>query len=116
MANATATTNGKIAEASLNDIVAQIAALRSDIDGLTASVATYGKAQGRALGAKAQETAEDLRDRARANADELARRAADAGSDVYQRANDFVTRQPGTAIGLAAGIGFVVGLLTQRRG
>ena len=98
-------------DASLEDISSQIAALKSDLAGLTEAMADYGKAQGRSLGEKASQKGEELRVRSRIEAERINGQA----QHLYDEANDFVNKQPATALGIAAGVGFVIGLLSSRR-
>ena len=77
----------------VDDLSAQIQILRDDIASLTSTMGDYGKA-------KAQE--------ARST-------AQDAAAEAQMRAEEFVRSQPTTALGIAAGIGFLFGLVTARR-
>lgn len=102
-------------DVALAEIATQLAALRADLDGLRAAVAAFGQAQVDELRETAQETASDLRARGEAKLRAGAEVAQEQAQDAFNRTADFVARQPGTAIGLAAGLGFLLGLLTQRR-
>lgn len=95
---------------SIDDIAAQISALKSDLAGLTELMTEFGKAQGRTLGARANEAGDTLRARGRHETDKLQAQA----HDLYDQTNDFVVRQPGAALGIAAGLGFVIGMILRR--
>lgn len=102
-------------DAALTEVAAQLAALRADLDGLRAAVADYGQAQVDDLREKVQDTTADLRARGEAKLRAGAEAAQEQAQDAFNRTADFVARQPGTAIGLAAGLGFLLGLMMQRR-
>ena len=106
MANVTSTipANGKSSDISVDDLSKQIATLRKDMSALTSSVAEYGRAKTDELKTGAMVKGSEA-------LDEVTARARDAQA----QANQFVTTQPGLALGLAAGAGFLVGLLTTRR-
>lgn len=93
------------------DLAKQVAILRDDIANLTSIVADYGKAQGGQLKAVAADTANDLADTGAA----AARSAKATAKEVYSRAEEGIRDNPASAVGIAAGLGFVVGLLTARR-
>ena len=106
MANVTTNipTNGKTNDVSVDDLSKQISTLRKDMLALTSSVADYGRAKKDELTTGAMVKGSEA-------IDEVTARAREAQA----QANQFVTTQPGLALGLAAGAGFLVGLLTSRR-
>lgn len=122
MARAAAYTNGKAAEADLVALQKQIAILKDDLSNITSTLGDYGKHQSLSTldGAKAQ--AETARVAALARIETLTAQAsaqleqirAGAGT-VATQADTFVKERPATAVGIAAGIGFALGLLTARR-
>lgn len=95
---------GKSKDVSIEDLSNQIEVLKADISGLTSTIANYTKAK----------SAE-----ASATAKVKAREAVDAGHEkvleAQLHAEDFVRTQPATALGLAAGLGFLIGMFTARR-
>lgn len=93
------------------DVAKQMAVLREDISALTATVAEYGKAQGALLKSTAADKAAGLANSGVAAADAV---KAQAGKS-YSDAEDAVRANPGAAIGIAAGIGFLVGMISARR-
>ncbi|MGB3246203.1 MAG: DUF883 domain-containing protein [Sulfitobacter sp.] len=93
------------------DVTKQMAILRDDIANLTATVAEYGKAQGALIKANATDKAAGIAESGAAVAGELKAKA----EKTYADTEDAVRANPGTAIGIAAGIGFLVGMMTARR-
>ncbi|PRY77197.1 ElaB/YqjD/DUF883 family membrane-anchored ribosome-binding protein [Yoonia maritima] len=93
------------------DINKQMAVLREDIANLTATVADYGKAQGTQLKSVAMDKAANAATAGAATAS-AAKQTAEA---KYAEAENAVRANPGAAVGIAAGLGFVVGMLTSRR-
>ncbi|WP_394178320.1 YqjD family protein [Yoonia maritima] len=93
------------------DINKQMAVLREDIANLTATVADYGKAQGTQLKTAAIGTAANAA-KAGAVTANAAKQKAEAS---YAEAENAVRANPGAAVGIAAGLGFVVGMLASRR-
>jgi ElaB/YqjD/DUF883 family membrane-anchored ribosome-binding protein len=93
------------------DLSKQVAVLREDIATLTAIVAEYSKVQAGQLQAAATDRAAGLA-KAGANAAQSAKATAEM---AYSDAEDAIRANPTAAIGIAAGLGFLVGLLTSRR-
>ena len=93
------------------DVTKQMAILRDDIAALTATVAEYGKAQGSLLKTTAAEKAANLANTGAATADAIKLKA----EKTYSDAEEAVRMNPATAVGIAAGIGFLVGMMTARR-
>lgn len=93
------------------DVAKQMAVLREDIANLTSAVAQYGKAQGSRLKSHAADTASDIADGVSHAASAVKARAEKTYSDT----EDAVRANPGMAIGIAAGLGFLAGMLTARR-
>ena len=102
--------SNEVAELS-NDVSQQMKVLRDDIANLTATVAEYGKAQGNQLKAVAAQKAAGVA-AAGAGTAHAVRVQADK---TYADAEAAVRANPGTAIGIAAGLGFLVGFLASRR-
>lgn len=101
---ATNSTVGKKTDITIDDLSAQIELLKSDISTLTSTLANYGKAKGTEVTEGAKACVRDLGDAGRERA-----------LEAQLQAEEFVRTQPGTALGIAAGIGFIVGLITARR-
>lgn len=95
---------GSSTPVTMDELAAQIELLKSDIAGLTESIGDFGKSKLSEVKGQAQKTAADLAETGREKAIE-----------TQIRAEDFIRSQPGTAIGIAAGIGFLVGIFSSRR-
>ncbi|GGE20037.1 hypothetical protein GCM10011360_05950 [Primorskyibacter flagellatus] len=109
----TETANGSTAatKPTSDDLREQIAVLQADVAKLTRTMGDFGRAQGEQAKAAATRTAEDLRLRA----DHLRQDAEAQLRTGYAQAETAVRDNPAAAVGLAAGIGFVLGLLSSRR-
>lgn len=93
------------------DVNQQMAVLREDIANLTAAVADYGKAQGLHLKSAAAQKAADV---AQSSAEKAAAMKHQA-EVAYSDAENAVRANPAAAVGIAAGIGFLVGMIATRR-
>ena len=116
MANTTTTaktpSNGTVTGSSdydaLND---QVKTLKSDLASLTEMLTDIGVR-------RKDETVEAARARAkrmRAEASDRYDEAVDYANDARDQAFDAVRRQPGTAMAIAVGVGFLAGVLSGRR-
>ena len=101
---ARATTETSKAETTIEDLSTQIEVLRSDLSELVGTLSALGIA-------KSSELSDAAREKGEETAEYLALRAREAQAQAHQ----FISTQPATALGLAAGAGFLVGLLTSRR-
>ncbi|WP_297340478.1 DUF883 domain-containing protein [Pseudophaeobacter sp.] len=108
---ARALTNGSKNETTVADLTDQIETLRKDLSALTGTMADLGKSKGADLTDAAAQQAEAVREKG-AEVVEVASKRAKA---VQHQANDFVQTQPATALGIAAGVGFLVGIMSTRR-
>lgn len=113
------TANGK---SDASDVAAQIDTIKADVAALTALLAdlTDQKKEELKAGAadavnRAKSRAKDEASMARARATEAGEALRDSVEDHYTQAEDAVRRQPAMAVGVAAGVGFLVGLLASRR-
>ena len=111
--------NGK---ADTTDVAAQIETIKSDIATLTAligDVATQktGEAKATASGAaaKLRDTAADQATLAQLRAQEIGENVRTAAADGYAKTEDAIRQQPALAVGIAASVGFLIGLLATRR-
>ncbi|KHA53154.1 DUF883 family protein [Sulfitobacter geojensis] len=104
------TTKNNVAELN-TDVSKQMAVLREDIANLSATVAEYGKAQGAIMKSAATQKADQAVETGAAAAEALKVKA----NKTYTDAEDAVRANPGTAIGIAAGVGFLVGMMSARR-
>lgn len=110
---ATATTaNGKAkSNLSSEDLESQIAALKADVAALTGTLKGMGVQQGEALKASAMDSASALRKRGEETAAEVQKTA----QEYYATAETRVRDNPAAAVGIAAGVGFLAGLILNRR-
>ena len=93
------------------DLSEQVETLRKDLASLTQTIADLGKAKGNEAVNAARAKVSDARDHA-ADAAETARLQA---MEFQDKADSFIKHQPATALGIAAGIGFLIGFLGSRR-
>ena len=111
----TATSNGSASAkddaVTTDDVRAQLATLQNDIAALTKTVSDYGRAAGDDAKATAVRKAEDMRLRA----DSMREDAEAQLKSGYAQAETAVRDNPAAAVGIAAGVGFVLGLLSTRR-
>lgn len=105
------------ADAALAEVLSELKAMRLELDALRESLPPRAEAadeEPRSTRERVRQAAEDI-------ADDLARkgqRKLDAAEaelrDRIERTALFITRQPGTAMGIAAGFGFFLGLIMRR--
>lgn len=88
----------------VEDLSVQIAILKDDIAALTGTISEYGKAKTR-----------DAKNQAKSAAQEYADAGMEKAAAAQHNAEDFIRTQPAAAMGIAAGVGFLVGLITARR-
>lgn len=98
-------------EKSMKDLETELAVLRSDISEITSTIRDLGRSGVSDLNNRARATASDLKARGAAQA----RRAGDNAAAAYSSAEDTVRQNPAASVGIAAGVGFVVGLFLARR-
>ncbi|MFV2053514.1 DUF883 family protein [Aliiroseovarius sp. YM-037] len=93
------------------DLGAQMEALKSDLSNLTRTIADMGKAQGQQFA----DTAKAQADAAREAGEAQLARARDQAVHMTNQADEFVTKNPAAAMGIAAGVGFLVGMMATRK-
>ncbi|MEI4260807.1 DUF883 family protein [Roseovarius sp. D0-M9] len=93
------------------DLQAQIAILRDDIASITDTLGAMAKAQKEGMTEAAQKRFDEARARG-TNAINSAQAQADA---LNAQAHEFVHDKPALSLGMAAALGFVVGILTTNR-
>lgn len=91
-------------DVTVEDLSTQIAILKDDIAALTSSVSQFSKS-----------TTRDAANQAKAAAHDYADLGKEKVVDAQKTAEDFIRTQPATAMGVAAGFGFLIGLITARR-
>ena len=94
-----ADTGKRGANSNADDLAAQIEAIRADMQNLTSTVSRIGTAQ---IG------------RAQDMAKETVGRAQDKAKETAQEAQEAIKRKPLQAVAIAAGLGFLFGVLTRR--
>ncbi len=94
--------NGK--DVSVQDLSEQIQILKSDIAGLTET-----------LGEFATVKSSEVKETAKQKASDIAAAGRDKAVETQLHAEEFIKTQPATALGIAAGVGFLVGMMTARR-
>ena len=99
------------ADPSQEDIQAQLKVLQSDIANLTKIVGDYGRHQKDELTIYANERARKLR----ADAEAGVKLTEAQMRDAYSNAEAAVRSNPGTAVAIASGVGFLIGLIASRR-
>ncbi len=93
----------KTAAADYDAVVAEMSAMRSDVSKLATHVQTLASARGHAM-------AEDVTE----GMSEAAKYLEQKGLDADQRVEGAVAANPYIALGLAAGIGVLLGAMTRR--
>lgn len=106
MAKSNASLNGSRNTVSVDDLSAQIDLLKNDLANLTQTLSDYGVAKSQDAKRAARDTAAEVQT--------LSRDAAHK-AQAQAQAEEFVQNQPATSLGLAAGLGFLVGMMTARR-
>ena len=102
---------GLEAPTTADDISAQLATLKKDMAELAGTVADFGKTKLAAAQGSAKETGSDLK----AAGQEHAAAIRDHASEMTEHANRYIRTNPLAALGLAAAVGFTVGMLSKRR-
>ncbi|MEM1302508.1 MAG: DUF883 C-terminal domain-containing protein [Pseudomonadota bacterium] len=105
---ARASTNGS---AKSEDLSVQVAILRDDVAALTKTLGELGQAKA----ADAQAQAAAMGHQVKQSATEAADHASEALRTGAADAQRMARENPGTALGIAAGLGFLIGFMTARR-
>ncbi|MGY6412208.1 MAG: DUF883 family protein [Alkalilacustris sp.] len=104
--------DGKAAEApTVEDLNRQMEALREDVAAIAETLKALGRAQGKAAAEGVREKADEARAAGEAQVEAL-RRSLEA---ILAEADSAARQKPVTAMGIAAGFGFLIGLLLARR-
>lgn len=91
-----------------DDLHAQIATLRQDIGAITETLGEMARAQREGM----TEAAQKRFDEARARGADAVSAAQTQVNAMNAQAHDFVQEKPGLSLGMAAALGFVVGILS----
>lgn len=94
-----------------SDVAAQLEAVKADLAELTRTMASFASAKGADARARVASEAAALSESAKA---QLARAQAE-GERVAIQTGDMIRERPGTAVGIAAAVGFAIGYLSSRR-
>lgn len=111
MADAKKIDTSKVLEPSAQDLLQQIDVLKTDVSRLTSTLTDLGKAKGRDIKADVTGKAEDLKLKAENQALEARIAAEGAVEDVEK----YIRKNPMTALGIAAFVGLIIGIITSRR-
>lgn len=95
----------------MQDLSAQIEALKADISQITTTLTEMGTARKDAAINSAKSQAEHLR----AEGHKQLEMAQSTAEDYGAQAADAIRRQPAAAVGMAVAAGFIAGLLTSRK-
>lgn len=116
---AQARTNGKT---DMKDVSAQIDTIKGDIAALTALMSDLAEDRKTEAAARADDTASALRRSAAQTIDTAQTKAVETGEKMrsdaeaaFHTAEENVRQQPAMAVGIAAGLGFLVGMMATRR-
>lgn len=99
------------AQKDFENLQEQIATLRNDIAGLSDALSALAGSSRDAAMDKVQRQAADIRDAGERQLRSAQQRAEEMG----QQAADAVRSQPAAAVGLAVGLGFLLGFMTGRK-
>ena len=91
-------------EVSVEDLSTQIDILKTDLSNLTQALSEYGISKSH----EASQTAKDA-------ASQVSAASRKKAYEAQAQAEEFVHSQPATALGIAAGLGFLIGMMTARK-
>ncbi len=91
-------------DVTVEDLSEQISVLKNDIAVLTNTLGAYGKAK-----------TSEATNSAKGAVDDLTAAGREKALETQAQAEEFIRTQPAAALGIAAGIGFLVGIVTARR-
>ena len=111
MARKRKVTNAELTQSSAEDLMTDLQSVLEDAEALLSATAGQAGDRIQQVRARAEETVRVVRDRLSQAQEDLTRRAREALGD----ADDYVHDNPWQAVGVAAGVAFLVGLLAGRR-
>lgn len=101
----------KVSESEAQQLSNQINSLKTDIAAISQTLVEMGSARRDAVVSDASEKVAHLRDRG----EKTLQDAQASVEDLTQQATDAVRNQPATAVGIAVGVGFLLGFLSGRK-
>jgi ElaB/YqjD/DUF883 family membrane-anchored ribosome-binding protein len=101
----------ELTQNSADDLMEDLQSVLEDAEALLSATAGQAGERIQQVRARAEETVRQVRDRLTAAQQELTRRAREALGD----ADDYVRENPWQAVGITAGVAFLIGLLAGRR-
>ncbi|MCX7560195.1 DUF883 domain-containing protein [Sulfitobacter sp. F26204] len=99
------------ANATPADVAEQMEILRTDIGALTATVSELAQIKGSELSQTAKDQISAVKDSAVHQVDAARKQAM----QLHDQADEFARTQPAAALGIAAGLGFLVGMMMSRK-
>jgi ElaB/YqjD/DUF883 family membrane-anchored ribosome-binding protein len=111
MARKRKATSAELTQSSAEDLMEDLQSVLEDAEALLSATAGQAGERIQQVRARAEETVRAVRDRLATAQEDLTRRAREALGD----ADEYVRENPWQAIGVTAGIAFLVGLLAGRR-
>ena len=98
-------------ETTVDDLAEQMAILRDDMGALTSTLADLMETKKAEVADAARAQVEEVKAAAKDKADDAVAQAASAQKYV----DDIIARNPGTSLAAAAGVGFLIGMLSSRK-
>ncbi len=95
----------------IDQLSEQVAALKQDIADISQTLSGLGKSSGQAASEHMRHQAAQMRDAGQEHLYSAQHKAEELG----QHAADTVRNQPAAAVGLAVGLGFLLGFMTGRK-
>lgn len=111
MARKRKVTAADLTQQSADQLMDDLQTVLEDAEALLSATAGQAGERIQQVRARAEETVRQVRDRLAAAQDEVTRRAREALED----ADDYVRENPWQALGITAGVAFLIGLLAGRR-
>jgi len=111
MARKRKVTAAELTQASAEDLMNDLQSVLEDAEALLSATAGQAGERIQQVRARAEETVRAVRDRMSAAQEELTRRAREALGE----ADEYLRENPWQALGITAGVAFLVGLLAGRR-
>lgn len=95
----------------IDQLSAQVSALKDDISDISRTLGDLGRSSRDAASAQASETAAEMRAAGRQKVND----AQDMAENIGRQAGEAVHNQPMATMGLAVGLGFLLGFMTGRK-